>query len=155
MSSSLQLQKEVLLILVLQLTHSILRSFFLCFDSKGRGGVGHDYIPISLGSQSGKLERRNSSVSQVASSSEWLLHWILYILIDLARVDLSLQSRTLEGYSWYDRSGSISNSSSAMISVGNQTHFFSWDTWNTLWMADIFWVNFNLYATGPHASMIS
>jgi hypothetical protein len=40
-------------------------------------------------------------------------------LIDLARVDLSLQSRTLEGYSWYDRSGSISNSGSAMILVGN------------------------------------
>jgi hypothetical protein len=34
------------------------------------GGVGHDYVPISLGRQSGKLERRNSSVSQVASSSE-------------------------------------------------------------------------------------
>jgi hypothetical protein len=46
-------------------------------------------------------------------------------LIDLARVDLSLQSRTLEGYSWYDRSGSISNSGSVMISVGNRTHFFS------------------------------
>ena len=38
-------------------------------------------------------------------------------MIDLARVDLSLQSRILEGYSWYDRSGSISNSGSAMISV--------------------------------------
>jgi hypothetical protein len=49
--------------------------------------------------QSGKFERRNSSASQVASSSEGLLHWILYILIDLAQVDLSLQSRTLEGYS--------------------------------------------------------
>jgi hypothetical protein len=40
---------------------------------------------------------------------------ILYILIDLARVDLSLQSTTLEGYSWYDRSGSISNSGSAIV----------------------------------------
>jgi hypothetical protein len=70
MSFSLQLQKEVLLTLVLQLTHSILRSFFLYFDSKGRGGVGHDYVPISLGRQLGKLEHRNSSVSQVASSSE-------------------------------------------------------------------------------------
>jgi hypothetical protein len=70
MSFSLQLQKEVLLILVLQLTLFILRSFFLCFDSKGRGGVGHGYVPISVGRQSGKLERRNSSVSQVAYSSE-------------------------------------------------------------------------------------
>jgi hypothetical protein len=39
--------------------------------------------------------------------------------------------------------------------VDNRTHFFNWDTWNTLWMADIFGGNFNLYATGPHASMIS
>jgi hypothetical protein len=46
-------------------------------------------------------------------------------LIDLARVDLSLQSRILEGYSWYDRSGSIFNLGSALISVGNGTHFFS------------------------------
>jgi hypothetical protein len=30
-----------------------------------------------------------------------------------------------------------------MISIGNRTHFFSWDTWNTLWMADIFGGNFN------------
>jgi hypothetical protein len=37
----------------------------------------------------------------------------------------------------------------------NRTHFFSWDTWNTLWIADIFGGNFNLYAMGPHASMIS
>jgi hypothetical protein len=103
--------------------------FFLIFWFEGQRGVGHDYVPISLGRQSGKLEHRNSLVSQVASSSEWLLHWILYILIDLARVDLSLQSRTLEGYSWYDRSGSISNFGSTMISVGNRTNFFSWDTY--------------------------
>jgi hypothetical protein len=37
MSPSLQLQKEVLLDLVLQLTHFMLRSFFLYLDSKGRG----------------------------------------------------------------------------------------------------------------------
>jgi hypothetical protein len=37
-----------------------------------------------------------------------------------------------------------------MISVGNRTHIFNWDTWNTLWMADIFGGSFNLYATGPH-----
>jgi hypothetical protein len=33
----LQLQKEVLLDLVLQLTYFMLRSFFLYLDSKGRG----------------------------------------------------------------------------------------------------------------------
>jgi hypothetical protein len=70
MSSSLQLQKEVLLVLVLQLTPFMLRSFFLYLDSKGRGGVGHGYVPIPLGKQLGKFEHRNSSVSQVASSSE-------------------------------------------------------------------------------------
>jgi hypothetical protein len=37
MSSSLQLHKEVLLALVLQLTLFILRSFFLYLDSKGSG----------------------------------------------------------------------------------------------------------------------
>jgi hypothetical protein len=70
MSSSLQLQKEVLLILVLQLTLPILRSFSYVLIQRAEGGVGHDYVPISLGRQSGKLEHRNSSVSQVASSSE-------------------------------------------------------------------------------------
>jgi hypothetical protein len=155
MSSSLQLQKEVLFVLAFRLILFMLSSYFSYLDSNGRGGLRHGYVPIPLGRQSGKFERRNSSVSQVASSSEWLLHWILYILIDLGRVDLTLQSITLEGYSWYDRSGSISTSGSAMISVGNRTHFFSWDTWNTLWIADIFGGNLNLYVTGPHASMIS
>jgi hypothetical protein len=70
MSSSLQLQKEVLLILFLQLTLPILRSFSYVLIQREGGGVGHDYVPISLGRQSGTLERRNSSVSQVASSSE-------------------------------------------------------------------------------------
>jgi hypothetical protein len=114
--------------------HSRLRSL-----RQGQVHVGPITWEVLPHRQSGKFERRNSSVSQVASSSELLLHWIIYILIDLARVDLSLQSRTLEGYSWYDRSSSISISSSAMISIGNRTHFFSWDTWNTLWMEDIFW----------------
>ena len=97
MSPSLQLQKEALLFQFYSLTWLMLRSSFLYLDSKGRG-LGYGYVPISLGRQSGQFERRKSSVSQVASSSEWLLHWILYILIDFARVDLSLQSRTLEGY---------------------------------------------------------
>jgi hypothetical protein len=70
MSSSLQLQKEVLLIFVLQLTLSILRSYSYVLIQRARGVVGHSYVLISLGRQSGKLERRNSSVSQVASSSE-------------------------------------------------------------------------------------
>jgi hypothetical protein len=70
MSSSLQLQKEVLFVLVFQPILFRLSSFSLYLDSKGRGGVGHGYIPIPLGKQSGKFERRNSSVSQVASSSK-------------------------------------------------------------------------------------
>jgi hypothetical protein len=52
MLSSLQLQKEVLLDLVLQLTYFMLRSFFLYLDSKGRG-ARHGYVPIPLGRQSG------------------------------------------------------------------------------------------------------
>jgi hypothetical protein len=42
---------------------------------KGQVGVGVlGYVPIPLGKTSGKRERRKSSVSHVASSSEWLLH---------------------------------------------------------------------------------
>jgi hypothetical protein len=40
MSSSLQLQKEVLLDFVLKLTQFMLRPSFLYLDSKGRGRVG-------------------------------------------------------------------------------------------------------------------
>ena len=42
MSSSLQLQKEALLDLVLHLTQSLLRPYFLYLDSKGRGGFGSE-----------------------------------------------------------------------------------------------------------------
>jgi hypothetical protein len=45
------------------------------FRFKGQVGVGAlGYIPIPLGRKSGKRERRKSSISHVASSSEWLLH---------------------------------------------------------------------------------
>jgi hypothetical protein len=57
------------------------------------------YVPTALGRKSGKRDRRKSSVSHVASSSVWLLHLILYIQIDLARVDLSFWSNTLMGCS--------------------------------------------------------
>jgi hypothetical protein len=40
MSFSLQLQKEALLTLVLELTHSILRSFFLKFREGQEEGLG-------------------------------------------------------------------------------------------------------------------
>jgi hypothetical protein len=70
MSSSLQLQKEVLLALVLQVTLFILRSFSYILIQRAGGGDGHGYVLIPLGRQSGKFERRNSSVSQIASSSE-------------------------------------------------------------------------------------
>jgi hypothetical protein len=47
----------------------------LIFRFKGQVGVGVlGYVPIPLGRNSGKRERRKSSVSHVASSSEWLLH---------------------------------------------------------------------------------
>jgi hypothetical protein len=112
-------------------------------------GVGHGYVPIPLGRQSGKFERSNSSVSQVASSSKRLLHWILYILIDFARVDLSLQSRTLEGYSWYDRSGSISTSSSLwprlaiehISSIGIHGTHCGWQTFSEVASICMPWVH--------------
>jgi hypothetical protein len=47
----------------------------LIFKFKGQVGVGVlGYVPIPLGRKSGKREHRKSSVSHVASSSEWLLH---------------------------------------------------------------------------------
>jgi hypothetical protein len=48
---------------------------FLIFRFNGLVGVGVlGYVPTPLGRKSGKRERRKSSVSHVASSSEWLLH---------------------------------------------------------------------------------
>jgi hypothetical protein len=45
------------------------------FRFEGQLGVGVlGYVPIPLGRKSGKRERRKSSVSHVASYSEWLLH---------------------------------------------------------------------------------
>jgi hypothetical protein len=44
--------------------------FRIVLIHRAGGGVRQDYVPNSLGRQSGKLERRNSSVSQVASSAE-------------------------------------------------------------------------------------
>jgi hypothetical protein len=47
----------------------------LIFRFKGQVGVGVlGYAPTPLGRKSGKRERRKSSVSHAASSSEWLLH---------------------------------------------------------------------------------
>ena len=68
MSFSLQLQKEVLLKLFSKLTIPLTSKFFLYLDSKGRC---LDYVPTPLDRKSGKRERRKSSVSHVASSTEW------------------------------------------------------------------------------------
>ena len=47
----------------------------LIFRFKGQVGVGVlGYVLTPLGRKSGKQDRRKSSVSHVASSSEWLLH---------------------------------------------------------------------------------
>jgi hypothetical protein len=55
MSFSLQLQKEVLLDLVSQLTLLLLTMFLLYLDSKGRWGVAVlGYVPMPLGRKSGK-----------------------------------------------------------------------------------------------------
>jgi hypothetical protein len=66
MSFSLQLQKEALLKsfskFTIPLTSKIQRA--------GGGGV-LDYVSIPFGRKSGKRERRKSSVSHVAFSTEW------------------------------------------------------------------------------------
>jgi hypothetical protein len=71
MSFSLQLQKEALLKSFSKLTIPLISKFFLYLDSKGRRGGALDYVPTPLGRKSGKRERRKSSVSHVASSTEW------------------------------------------------------------------------------------
>jgi hypothetical protein len=72
MSFSLQLQKEVLFKLNPQLRLPLLSKFFLQLYSKGRWGWGFGvYVPTPLGRKSRKRERRKSSVSHVASSTEW------------------------------------------------------------------------------------
>jgi hypothetical protein len=73
MSFSLQLQKEVLFESFSKLTLPLTSMFFLYLDSKGQVGGGFflDYAPTPLGKKSGKRERRKSSISQVASSTEW------------------------------------------------------------------------------------
>jgi hypothetical protein len=57
-------------------TYSILINYVsLIFRFKGQVRVGVlGYVLIPLGRKSRKRERRKSSVSHVASSSEWLLH---------------------------------------------------------------------------------
>jgi hypothetical protein len=74
MSFSLQLQREVLLKLFSKLTIPLISKFFLYLDSKGRWGGVLGYVPTPLGRKSGKRERRKSSVSHIASSTEWWLH---------------------------------------------------------------------------------
>ena len=71
MSFSLQLQKEALLKSFSKLTILLTTKFFLYLDSKGRWGGVLGYVPTPLGRKSGKRERRKSSVSHVASSTEW------------------------------------------------------------------------------------
>jgi hypothetical protein len=71
MSFSLRLQKEVLFKSFLKLTTPLVSKFFLDLDSKGRWGGVLGYVPTPLGRKSGKRERRKSSVSHVASSTEW------------------------------------------------------------------------------------
>jgi ABC-type cobalt transport system substrate-binding protein len=75
MSSSLQLQKEVLLELFFTTYSTPSNLVSLIFRFKGQVGVGVlGYIPTPLGRKSGKREHRESSVSHIASSTEWLLH---------------------------------------------------------------------------------
>jgi hypothetical protein len=49
-------------------------------------------------------------------------------------------------------SGSKVTSTTSMVRLGIQSHFFNWDTWNTLCTADNDSASWSLYATGPHDS---
>jgi hypothetical protein len=71
MSFSLRLQKEVLVKSFLKLTLPLTSKFFLYLDSREGGGGVSGYVPTPLGRKSGKREHRKSSVSHVASSTEW------------------------------------------------------------------------------------
>jgi hypothetical protein len=71
MSFSLQLQKEALLKSFSKLPIPLTSKFFLYLDSKGRWGGVLDYVLTPLGRKSGKQECKKSSVSHVASSTEW------------------------------------------------------------------------------------
>jgi hypothetical protein len=71
MSFSLQLQKEALLKSFSKLTIPLTSKFLLYLDSKGRWVGVLDYVLTPLGRKSGKREHRKSSVSHVASSTEW------------------------------------------------------------------------------------
>jgi hypothetical protein len=75
--------------------------------------------------KSGWRERKMSSLSLVASSSEWLLYYILKNLIVLRLVTWSFWSKTLIGCSGYDKSASNVVTSGNMMSTSAFKHFFS------------------------------
>jgi hypothetical protein len=63
--------EEVLFESFSKLTLPLTSKFFFYLNSMGRWGGVLDYSLTPLGRKSGKRERRKSSVSHVASSTEW------------------------------------------------------------------------------------
>jgi hypothetical protein len=78
-------------------------------------------------------ERRKSSLSHVASSLVWLLHFILKNLIVLRLMTRSFWSKTLIGCSGYDKSASSGVTLGNTMSMGVFKHYFNCDMWKISW----------------------
>jgi hypothetical protein len=114
--------------------------------------VNNRTFPHYGSSKSGWREWRNYSLSHVASSTIWLLHWILKNLIMLHLVTWLFWSKTLIGCLEYVKSASSGGTSDNSTSTGGFKHFFSWDTWKMSWTPTNDSGNSNLYTTVPHFS---
>jgi hypothetical protein len=102
--------------------------------------------------KSGWHERRKSSLSQVASSSVWLLQCTLKNLIVLHWVTRLFWSKISTRCSGFVKSASNGATSYNMASMCAFKHFFSSDTWKISWTTTNGDGNSNLYATFPHFS---
>ena len=84
----------------------------------------------------GYSARRRSSISHVASFSEWCDHWTLRNLIFLRWVTRSAESRLRMGYSRLERSSCRSSISWSTSRMGSLKQRLTCDTWNTSCIRD-------------------
>jgi hypothetical protein len=124
------------------------------FNEEGRLiGVANSRTHPNYGKAKSRWrDQRKSSLSQVASSLVWLLHYILKNLIVLFRVTRSFWSKILTGCSGYVKSVSSGATSGNTTSTGVFKHFFSYDTWKISWSPANDGGSSNLNATFPHFS---
>jgi hypothetical protein len=97
------------------------------------GTMNSHTFPHCGNTKSGWRQWRKSSLSQVASSSVWLLHCIMKNFMGLHLVTQSFWSRTLIGCPGFDKSASSGVTSGNTMSMGVFKHFFNCDTWRMLW----------------------